>query len=581
MTGLRVRGSGPHGAARPVLPDPPTGEPSFLTDGGGNLVWLAEIEGYREGAVELTFDHGHGARPRGALSREFEPQESTRTFRVSNKGYGAAAGSPVGEAFYAPLIATAPTVERRAALDPLRTSVGAAWGEMVLANPVDGQAGIWDATVREYAVDGYPLRVLLGAKRYDRQRGLWCDELYETFRTVFEGVAADWWIAEDGVHVGLRDRSHLLERPVQDRLYAGTGGLEGTPDMAGLPVPKLRGSALNVTPVLVDPVARIYQYTDGPGEVLNLYERGIDASQGGIVRQGDTDDLYSGSTDAGKFRTDNSRGLLQLGSPPTGAITIDCKGSFPKAGYQDTPASIARFLLSEDLGLGDGALDVSSFLAIDAVAPFEAGLHVPAEPMDAVEALSRVLRSVAATLFIGRSGRLRAARIAPPFRVPEATYTEAQIVSARPLRRPEPLDPVVGRWAVGYARNHTVQASGLSAAVDSDRRAFLAKAYREVPWVSAEVLNKHRRPATPPRLDTILLNRSDAAAVGEQLGALWGADVRPWELEMAVQPLRHDLGAAIALDFPLGGLRGGRRAVVVGERIRPADGNKVTLQVLA
>jgi hypothetical protein len=49
------------------------------------------------------------------------------------------------------------------------------------------------------------------------------------------------------------------------------------PDLAGKRKPKTRGGTAlnpvrNVTPTLIDPTNLIYQYSDGPGTVVNLYE---------------------------------------------------------------------------------------------------------------------------------------------------------------------------------------------------------------------------------------------------------------------------------------------------------------------
>ena len=50
--------------------------------------------------------------------------------------------------------------------------------------------------------------------------------------------------------------------------YGGTGGYDGTEELEGVRKPKLRGLARNISPVLIDPVNLIYQYNDGPGQVL-------------------------------------------------------------------------------------------------------------------------------------------------------------------------------------------------------------------------------------------------------------------------------------------------------------------------
>jgi hypothetical protein len=105
---------------------------------------------------------------------------------------------------------------------------------------------------REKVVGGWPTRILIGYPAY----GL------DSFTTVWVGVGDD--LAGDGVtkaKLTFRDNRAALSRGVLSA-FAGTGGAEGTAEIAGQLKPRHYGAPKNVTPVLVDPVNSIYFASD-------------------------------------------------------------------------------------------------------------------------------------------------------------------------------------------------------------------------------------------------------------------------------------------------------------------------------
>src|SRR5690606_29502373 len=83
-------------------------------------------------------------------------------------------------------------------------------------------------------------------------------------------------VGPERISIPLRDRQAELEVPLQDDLYAGTGGLEGTADLTDKPRPVALGDVRNVPAVLVDPARLIYQVADSEIEALTVYDRGIE-----------------------------------------------------------------------------------------------------------------------------------------------------------------------------------------------------------------------------------------------------------------------------------------------------------------
>lgn len=105
---------------------------------------------------------------------------------------------------------------------------------------------------REKLVGGWPTKILIGYPDY----GL------DSFHTVWQGVGAD--LTGDGAtkaKLTFRDNRAALSRGVLSP-FAGTGGAEGTAEMAGKLKPRHYGAPKNVSPVLIDATLNIYCVSD-------------------------------------------------------------------------------------------------------------------------------------------------------------------------------------------------------------------------------------------------------------------------------------------------------------------------------
>lgn len=105
---------------------------------------------------------------------------------------------------------------------------------------------------REKLVGGWPTKILVGYPNY----GL------DSFHTVWRGVGAD--LTGDGVtkaKLTFRDNRAALSRGVLSP-FAGTGGAEGSAEIAGKLKPRHYGAPKNVSPVLIDATLNIYCVSD-------------------------------------------------------------------------------------------------------------------------------------------------------------------------------------------------------------------------------------------------------------------------------------------------------------------------------
>ncbi|MFT8245178.1 hypothetical protein [Roseomonas sp. BN140053] len=572
MTALRPLGSAPLGAR---LRRDPTGRPVGVAGPEeGPLFFAVEIEALQPGTAAVAENRGMAARPMGALARRLASREVTTTLRASDVGYRTRAADAPGVVVYPPLLDSGFQVDRELGLAPAEAAQSFAWGTATLINAERR----WDGVARGFNADGRRARVLAGRRTLDPVREIWLDPPYAEMREVFAGIAQPWSLTEEQLQVPLRDAGYWIERPLQMARYAGTGDYEGTADMAGQLKPKVRGGApgapvRQVTPRLIDPVRQIYQVSDGPITVAALYEAGDPTN---ITLSGDVSDLLTGQPPLGQYRTCNARGCFQLRSKPAGPITVDCTGAFPLGGMASTAAAIARFLLLEEMQLPAAFLDEASFLGLDAAFAFPAG-WCWTEETDGAQAVALLLASVGARMAPTRTGRLRALPLArlPAGARPVATYTATEIISVVPRPLPAPLWPPPAAWQVGWGRNFTVQNTGLDPDVQNTTLAAdLAQEWRQASASSTDVLLGWRRPSQPPLVQTALTRFDGAGALAASLRDLW-CQRRPVEAYDVTLPagmaLRHELGEAVVIAYPLGDLDGGRLGQVVGDKMRAGE----------
>jgi hypothetical protein len=528
---------------------------------------LVEIEVYRPGVATVGFQGAVIAAPWLALAQTADAVETTERVRAADRGYRQRHDDFGGVlAWPATLVEGGPRLERRLNPAPWHSPVAAGWGEVALVD-VDRR---YDQLAAATSADGRRVRILEGRKAWDAQRGVWVDPPLADLRELATAVGAGRFQRRDTVvALQLRDAGWYLERPAQAATYGGGGGLDGTAELAGVARPKSRGGTTaapirNVTPTLVDPAHRIYQYNDGPGRIIALYERGAAT----ITFQGDAADLYAGSTASGQYRTDDARGLFQLGATPVGLITCDVVGHFPVAGHKTVAADIARWLITEDIGVPAEWVETGGFASLAVTMPYVSGLHLAAGA-DAVDAVGVVLAGINARLIATATGQLTAIRLRPPGTVQiRRSYGRAEIVDVTPRALPDGMDPPPWRLSLGHARNHTVQTSDLNATVTAARRQDLALDQRLARWSDVANQVAWRRAGDLGPVPTALLVQADAEAVVAEIGAVIGARRQLLDLTLPVAfATAQDLGDEVAVTWPGMGLELGRPAVVVGVAI--------------
>lgn len=553
----------------------------------GPPFYVVEVDAYRPpsgNGASLPVDTW-GSLPWGALSMLPIATESYDTIRASDLGYRTSPAD--GVEIYPPYLDTAFAIDRKLNLDPTQPAAAAAWGSITFANP----GSRYDALAASGNSDGRAVRIYAGRKVFDPARGYFMDPPRASLQTLFVGVAQNWFCSDVSLSVPLRDATYYLERPIQTATYGGTGALDGGPDLAGTGKPRARGYVRNVTPVLVDSVNRIYQWSDGPvQQITALYEGGtrniLPANAGtgpGGAPSNDVADLYSGSVASGYYRTCGAKGLFQLGVAAVRQITLDGLGgvtaNMGPLAVNSSMRDLALGLILDDIGVPPAAVDIASFGRLPT---YGGGYYLSGSATDGATLLGEIAASVGAKVFPARDGRLSALvlRALPADAQPVATFDTSVAMSCVPVALGATLDPPPWRYQIGYAHAYTVQTADLNGSITAAQRQFIAQADRFAVRQSGAVLNAYRRPTDPPPIPTQLANAADAGAVAASLVALWSTRRRLYNVTLPVSVgILRDIGDVVMLRWPMDDLRPGRLGQIVGEQFRGGD-STIVFQVL-
>jgi hypothetical protein len=552
-----------------------------ILPGLGPLFLAAEIDVFQPGTgTDAAPGEAYAVLPEGVLSLDPYVAGDSAVVRASDLGYVTRQADAGGLQVYPPILASGVELDRAMDLAPDGQGAAAGWGSIRLAN----DAGALTTLGTAQNADGRVVRLRLGRKANDN----WGDPPLADTVTILSGFGAGWTVDEAELRLDLRDPTYWIERPVDRDTYAGTGGLAGTAALAGKRKPYLRGGSVGdpvreISPVLVDPVAGIYQVSDQRGVIAALYERGL---AGGIVFNANVADITAAAPPAASYDVESSaRGLfIRLGTfPPAGLITVDAAGVFPDTAAPTAAATVALEILRQDLGVPAANIDAASFATLATASPWAAGVYVgPDEALDGREIVGLLLRSSAARLVPRRNGTLGATLLrAVGATLPAVYWTDAEIVACIPRLLPAPMGPPPFRVRVGWGRNLTTQTSDLAPTLPGARRQELAEAYRVAVGANAAVTTAYRRPSDPALVETALTNGTAAQALADALRDLWcvtpGRRLYDVTLPSAIA-LARDIGDVVSVTYP-GPLVAGAVGRIVGEQIRTAD-DLVTLQVL-
>lgn len=515
----------------------------------------------------------HGMRPHGTLARVPTSLETTETLRFSDLGYVDEGHRP-----YHPLVTQAFDVDRGISLTSDALGGTSTFGSITLIND-----GSLDGVITQWPTDHLPVRILSGEKTHDRERGIWIDPPRADLQPVFGGLGSLWQPGRRSLTIPLLGALSWLSVGLVSRIYGGAGGLDGDSNVLGQTMPILRGTALNLTPVLIDAANDVYQVSDGPAHISALYEGGF---AGGIAFAGTVSNLYAQSPAPGTYliQSGQTGTWIRLGTKPVYGITVDAFGSFPSGAAPTSILDILRQMLLEDFLLPEAYLD-TGWDTVSGLAPWAGGwFWSGTDAVTGQDVVRTLLSGLGLSIVSTRTGTLLPIQLAVPWfgQDPDLILTADQITEIEPVALDTSLSPPTWRWRIGWGHNFTVQTtgSGLHPQAPSDRQAVIATSDRYAVWARTSLRSRWRVPNDPAPVVTALSDITSASSIAESHGQLWG-DLRTlWAVTVPADVAwKVDLGSYIAIQAPVPGLTAQTRGLVVSEHARAGEAT-VTLQVL-
>jgi len=450
------------------------------------------------------------------------------------------------------------------------------FGEIELNN----EDGRLDDLVTRYAADGRTIRLKIGATEIDsvgRERV----KPLNSFALVYTSIAGPWTFQRDRVRLKIESLNNRLQGRLQQQVYAGTGGQNGTADIAGRTRPLAFGLCKNITLQLVDPAILTYQAHSGAMEsVQNVYDAGValpfDADYPTYAS------LASATITAATYATCLAEGYVRLGSIPAGAVTADVRGHIDQVSgnYVSVPASVIRTILRDFAGFTSSEFDAASFVAAQSVQPGAIGIFFPTGDTSTIaEVLERI--AFAAGFFVGqdRSGLYRIQRLEPPGTTVHWSLNARNILENGFERLPLPYGVPWSSWGVGYDVNWTVQADAdLATSVTQARRQFLKAERRYAFSSNAAIATRHKSSSGAPFRESFFTDAVVAQAEADRLIDLYGLGRAMYRVTAKTLLFSVEIGQTVRISDSRFGLSGGKNFTVVGVE-DDADRRETTLTV--
>lgn len=276
---------------------------------------------------------------------------------------------------------------------------------------------------------------------------------------VFDGTCGGISVNDDTIVLALKSKAELLNRPVLQTTFAGTGGIEGDSELEGQRRPLALGRCFNIPAIPLISASAIYFLSRGPIlTVTAVRDKGV-----ALVFDADYPDysaLSSATPAPGEYATCLALGLVKLGAAAEGEVRADVYGytTGGSSGYAETAADIVELLLTEFGPLTSSDLDLTAFSALNALQSSPQNLYLPIDSQGTVaEALDWLLAGIGSWWIVGGNGKVTLGRLSAPSGTAAVTINaKDDVLQDIGIRRLIPP----WRWQLGWRRNWGPQDQG-------------------------------------------------------------------------------------------------------------------------
>ena len=438
------------------------------------------------------------------------------------------------------------------------------WGDVEIMN-VEAD---YDYLIADnYAMDGRDVAMRVGAPT----------SVYNRFYPMARLSASTYEVTENALIVSLRDKGYLLEVPIQENVYQGTGGVEGNEDLAGKRKPLCFGQIENVRPALLIPGEGLFQVHDGAvNAITGVYDRGYPLTATGANYA--TPALLRAATIAeGHFATCTAFGMFRLGSLAFGEVTADVRGDTRAPdGYIVKTSDLARRLVGTYTDVKDDEdLDVSSFNDLSILQPAPIGYFVETgQEASVAQVVQDLMEGIGGWSGFTRLNKLQLGVFREPTGSAVRDYDSIDILEISRERLPGNLYPPPWRQRVAWRRNWTIITNPAEALANRDpsRRSWLGRQFNLAvtdPARGDEIYADHLLAQDPAPVESYFVNEADAKAEADRLLDLYTQGFGLYRIKVKDHAFIVDIGQVIRVNYPRWNLAGGRllRIVAVREQL--------------
>jgi len=416
------------------------------------------------------------------------------------------------------------------------------FGELVLTN-ADGFLDAWSG----YGWDGRSVEVRVGESGAD----------FQYYFTIFQGKAKSITFDDLFIRVILRDRQADFNVDFPSALYAGSGGNEGSSNLANQPKPLCFGEVFNIEPVLVDSTNNVYQVHNGQIEsIVAVYDGGVALSL------------------TTHYTVDLANGRFTLVSAPDGVITADVKGSKPSGSYKETAGDIIRHIVVDYGGLTDpGDLNTTSFSDLNTANSSAVGVYVR-DTTTILEVLDQIANTVGAYYGFDRSGDFEVNRIELATGTAAAEFDSTNIIEITRLASAVPNYQA----RVNFKKNYRVMSeTDFDSSVTTAQRDYLVRD-SDVAIATDTAIQTPYPNSDPLIIPALFAESSPAATEASRLLTLYKTQRDIYRILVKTQPYTRKLNDVVKITFSRYNLTSGKLFRVISI-VEDAAVNEVELEL--
>ena len=415
------------------------------------------------------------------------------------------------------------------------------FGELVLTN-ADGGLDAW----ADYGWDGRSVELRVGESGADLQY----------YFTIFQGQSKSIEFDDLFIRVILRDNQNDFTVDYPDTLYAGTGGNEGSSDLANKPKPHCYGEVYNIEPVLVDAANNVYQVHDGQIEdIVAVYEGGHAVGSGNVTK-------------------DLTNGRFTLSGNVTGIITADVKGYKPGGTYLETVADIIQHIVEDHAGFTyPGDFDTASFTALNSANSSTVGVY-DQDMTTVANVLDRLINTIGGFYGFDRDGKFQVGQVALATGSADAEFDKTTIIEITRQASAVPNYQV----RVGYKKNYRVMSeSDFGSSVTDANRDFMLREGDTAIATDTAVQTPYPN-STALIVDSFFAGSSAASTEATRLLNIYKTQRDFYRILVKTQPYTLKLNDVVKITFNRYNLSSGKLFRVISI-VEDAANNEVELEL--